>query len=266
MQRITAIGAALDGLEQLATARSVRNEGPFSWELHRERANRLLGPTTVKLLDPAFRYPQWLVVPGIRVLAAAGLLVGRPNARARAAMSATLCATAVAKTVRNRFGGDGSDHMSFITLTASALADIFPNDPWIRNQCIRFVAMQSLLSYATSGAVKVVSPVWRSGDAVTGVFRTNSFGDEGMYRLVTRYPRLGLAMSWTVVLGELCFPLIILTPPAITRLLLAAGVVFHLANGRFMGLNRFLWAFVGTYPGVAHIASAQRRALSGAAA
>lgn len=266
MQRITAVGAALDGLEQLAAARSTSDDGPFSWPLHRGRVAQVLGPVAAGFLDPVFRHPQWLAVPLVRVLAASGLLVGRPRAEARAAMSAVLCATAAAKAVRNRFGGDGSDHMSFITLAASAVAEAFPDDPWIRQHCIRFVALQSLLSYATSGAVKVVSPVWRSGAAVTGVFRTQSYGDQDFHRWVARYPVLRMALSWAVIVGELCFPLVYFASPAMTRVLLAAGVAFHVANGRFMGLNRFLWAFVGTYPGVAHLAAARRPAVTGAAA
>lgn len=266
MQQITAVGALLDGLEQLAGAGSVSDHTPFSWDLHREHAEKILGSRVVTLLDPVFSYPQWLAFPTTRLLAASGLLLGGFGAGGRAGLSAVLCATALAKSIRNRYGGDGSDHMSVITFSASALAEAFPGDTWVRQLCIRFVALQALISYATSGAVKAVSPIWRSGEAVSGVFRTRTYGDNDLFQLVTRYPMLRVALSWAVIVGELCFPLIALATPMMARAMLLAGVGFHLANGRFMGLNRFVWAFVGTYPAISHVTAGRRVTALGAAA
>lgn len=259
MQQITAFGVAIDGLEQIAARRSCEDDGPLSWRVNRLHVGQQIGPLGLRLLDPIFRYPNWLAVPHIRFLAASALLTGKLGARHRAGLTALLCATATATALRNRLAGDGSDSMSFITMSATAMADLFPADVGVREACLRFVAFQALLSYATSGAVKVVSPEWRSGAALGGVLRTRSFGDIRLHRLLAAHPRLKRALSWAVIVAELCFPLIVFFPPSLARATLLAGATFHVANARFMGLNRFVWAFAGTYPGVAHVTAAAGR-------
>lgn len=264
MQTLSAIGATVDALEQIVSRGDLGDEGPFAWSVHRPFAERVLSPAVVRLLDPVLRHPRFVAVPHARLIAAAALLSGRVGSRRRAALLATLCGTNVAAHLRHRIGGDGSDHMSFVVFMASALAEAFPDDELIQQMCVRFVAFQSCVSYATSGAVKLVSPIWRSGEAVTGVFRTRTYGDQGLYRILVRYPVLAKVLAWAVILGELSFPLVLFASPRGVRAVLAGGALFHLANGRFMGLNRFFWAFVGTYPAVAHVAAArQGRSLGG---
>ena len=46
---------------------------------------------------------------------------------------------------------------------------------------------------------------------------------------------------------ELLLPLTLLSPGLLlAALLLAAG--FHLSNAMFLGLNRFVWVWIATYP------------------
>jgi hypothetical protein len=54
-----------------------------------------------------------------------------------------------------------------------------------------------------------------------------------------------LVIGW-----EIAFPLALVAPGPILVLLLAIGVLFHLACAVLMGLNRFILAFCGCYPSV----------------
>lgn len=62
-------------------------------------------------------------------------------------------------------------------------------------------------------------------------------------------PRLLWAASWAVILFELVFPLALLNQALLITALCVAGM-FHLANARLFGLNRFLWFWVAAYPSI----------------
>lgn len=51
---------------------------------------------------------------------------------------------------RHHYGNDGSDQMAQVTFTVSLLAKAFPNDSRAREACLRFVAFQACVSYASS--------------------------------------------------------------------------------------------------------------------
>ncbi|WP_326584639.1 hypothetical protein OG889_40365 [Streptomyces sp. NBC_00481] len=255
MEKLTAVGAAIGALEQIARSRELDDKGIFAWPLHRTRY-RSSGSFPQKQLLGILKYPNVVAIPSARLLAAGRLLLGNPGQRERALLLAVLTAGGVGMNARHHYGNDGSDQMAQVTFTVSLLAKAFPNDSRAREACLRFVAFQACVSYASAGTVKLVSPMWRNGSAVTGIFRTQSYGDATIYELLKRYPALSVALAWTVILGELAFPLVLVAPRPVARGMLAMGTVFHLANGKFMGLNRFIWAFSGTYPAVAHVSRA----------
>lgn len=255
VERITAVGVLIGALEDLVSRTSFDDRGTFAWPVHRS-AIPTIDSAPMRALDRALAYPTVLALPLLRALIAGRLLTGRPGHTERAVLLSTLTATAAVQHLRHNTGRDGSDHISFINMAVSALANMFAGDPRAREICAQFLAFQSCVSYATSGAVKVVSPTWLSGRAATGVFRTECYGDRDMYRFLKLHPLLPKLMSWGVIAGELVFPAVMVAPKPLARAMLAAGVGFHLANGRFMGLNRFLWGFCGTYPAVAHVSRA----------
>ena len=57
----------------------------------------------------------------------------------------------------------------------------------------------------------------------------------------------------------MAFPLVLVAPKKVALGLLGTGVTFHVGNAVFMGLNRFMWAFSGTYPAVAHCSRSLRQ-------
>lgn len=257
VERITAIGAMLGALEQIVRSSELNDDGLFSWALHRNRhesAERFPWKQLGKLLE----YPNVVAIPHARLLAAARLVFGSPGPKERAVCLAVLTATGVGMNVRHHYGSDGSDQMSQITFAASLMEKAFPRDSRARDACLSFIAFQTCLSYVSAGTVKLISPVWRNGSAITGIFRTHSYGDATLNALIKRYPALSVTLAWAVILGELSFPLVLIAPRQVAQAMLATSTAFHLANGRFMGLNRFIWAFSGTYPAVAAVSRALR--------
>lgn len=252
VEKIAVLTAAISSIEQLAKPHYFDENGPYPWRVNRTR----LGQTKswLRHINPLLEYPRVLALPSARLLAAARLMVGNPGPKERAAMVATVLGTSVAVRLHHHYGSDGADQVSFITLLTTLLARAFPHDERAKRACLQMIAFQSCLSYSASGAIKLSSETWRSGRAISGVFRTATFGDEHFYKFTKLHPAIPRVLAWTVILGETLFPLVMVAPPQVRRSIFGSMGLFHLANSRFMGLNRFPFAFASTYPAVAYVA------------
>lgn len=250
---LTALGAAVSSLEYLASMRDFDRGELLSWETARTRQRWMTGKSE-KALATVFDKPGIQVMFGLRVLAAAGLMYpGTPRA-ARTAATTFLAGTNFAVHARSPYGSDGSETVLTISLTSLALSRLFGDDVRAREASLWFIALQSCLSYEVAGVAKLISPVWRDGSAVRDIFRTRMFGHPLAFEVLRDRPRLARFLGRFTIAGEILFPLVLVTPAPVARALLAVGGGFHAGNAVVMGLNRFVWAFIGTYPAVAYCA------------
>lgn len=154
--------------------------------------------------------------------------------------------------LRVPFGLDGSDQMLLLIFVALFLQSSFPDDAIVTNACLWFIALQACLSYTTAGIAKLVSPVWRSGDAMFLITNTQSYGTRAISALLLEYPVLSSLMAWIVITFECVFPLALVLGIPGCFAILTWGVLFHVGNGLLMGLNTFIWAFLATYPAIVY--------------
>jgi hypothetical protein len=155
--------------------------------------------------------------------------------------------------VRDVYGGDGSQQMNTL-LGASLLLGFNPwVSPVIGQVALFFIAAQACLAYCTSGVAKLVSPVWRSGDALFRILATKSYGSEFGFRALSLTPRLGRFVCRATVGIEVLFPLAIFGPKWLLIAVLGWGILFHILNAFLMGLNTFFWAFTATYPALIYL-------------
>ena len=129
-------------------------------------------------------------------------------------------------------------------------------DPKAREACLWFIALQSAFSYGIAGSAKAISPVWRDGTGVRDIFRTHIFGQKTVFEVLRDRPKLARLLGATTIAGEMLFPLVLVAPKRAAQGLLLVGGGFHVGNAFVMGLNRFVWAFIGTYPAVAYCSRA----------
>jgi hypothetical protein len=113
-----------------------------------------------------------------------------------------------------------------------------------------FIAVQTTLSYFVAGISKLVSREWRNGTAIVGIFATEAYGHDWIFRLLERIPSLKLPGAWAVILFETLFPIALLPNDWLLVGMLAITITFHVFNAIFMGLNNFLVAFPATYPAI----------------
>lgn len=142
-------------------------------------------------------------------------------------------------TSRCTYGTDGSDQINLVIL-AGVAAGAF-GVPWAG---VAFIAAQCVLSYFIAGAYKLAGAEWRDGTAIPSVLTTKSYGHRSLAPYFRRY---GLFLCWSVIVWEMAFPLSLVSPTVCLGFM-AVGVAFHLSCAMLMGLNNFVFSYIGLYP------------------
>lgn len=247
--RIGAVGALIAACEELSRPSDMAEGSLQSWSVRRT-AHPVFRGRWRGVFDLVMRHPNHQVVTGLRALAALGVMFSPTRSRRHTVCAAGLSGLLLVKGLRSSYGSDGSDQMTFLVTTASAIAGACPSNRAVGALMASAVAAQSTLAYVTSGVAKLRAPAWHNGDALEDVLRTHAYGDAGLYRWLIRDRRRSRWLSRAVVAAESLFPLPLVAGPVVRRAALGAGALFHLVNARYLGLNRFIWAFTATYPSV----------------
>lgn len=247
IERIAAISVCISSLELLVYPAQLNDKGLMSWRVFQLRHHRFAEGNAALLLSRIFSYPAFLVLIAIRLVAAAILVIGPQASMARALLAGSVAILSLCLPLRSPYGLDGADQMSTNTFIALALVHCCASTTATKAGLL-FLTLQVCLSYFTAGATKAFSPVWRDGTGLTGVFCTTAYGNPWLATRLAAHPRLGKAMSWSVIIGECSFPLVLLVPMPFALIFLAWGVTFHLLGAMIMGLNTFFWSYVSLYP------------------
>ena len=239
------------GLENLAAGALYRSDGLLSWEVLSTQGGAIRNPVRRWVLDRLYgargvRFLNTLLIVSVLLLAWPGLPV-------LACLLAAGTALLIRLLLANRcpYGMDGSDQME--TMVLAGLVITFVLRQWAPEAApwgLYFITGQCVLSYLASGVSKLASPIWRDGTAAMKVFGTYTYSAPSMALLMQRAPALGVPLCWSVMLWETAFPLALFLPQGGLLGFLAVGVVFHFMNAVVMGLNKFFWAFLATYPAV----------------
>ncbi|MGB0935516.1 MAG: HTTM domain-containing protein [Alphaproteobacteria bacterium] len=151
--------------------------------------------------------------------------------------------------ILKRFQGPyngGSDRMGLLILFCLCLVHWVPAPQW-KEYIFGYLALQLVLSYFIAGWVKVVNHDWRTGQALQDVFQFSAYPVSESLRGWAHRPTLLFVMSWSVIIFEISFPFMLLTPITLT-IGLSIAALFHLANAHLFGLNRFFWIWISAYP------------------
>lgn len=259
-EQVSALTHLVNSLEVLSNERDPRNAVLSDWDLLRERYTWASRPVQQAL--------GFVSRPGVsraihlaRAAAALSLLIPKTSRGHRVTAGAFLSLSSAITNPRQYFGTDGSDQVAFMVQGVAALARSQDDRPEVVDACLWLVGIQSSLSYATAGLAKLAGPLWRSGEALPMVLRTEAYGDGASYALAKRYPRITRAVGTGVIVLECAFPLVFAFKGRLTVPMLATTTTFHVVNGRVMGLSRFVWAFLSTYPAVLYVTQSTPRAI-----
>jgi hypothetical protein len=115
------------------------------------------------------------------------------------------------------------------------------------------ICIHLLTSYFVAGAVKMLQPEWRSGQALIHFLDASVHGSLSAGSWL-RIPRLAALIAWSFMVWEVLMPLSLLHPRlALMGCVLAAA--FHLLIFVYLGLNRFLWIWLAGFPAVVFAAA-----------
>lgn len=112
-----------------------------------------------------------------------------------------------------------------------------------------FIAINTLLVYFFTGYHKLKSRTWRSGEALSLIMNTKTYGNHKLFTFLDSYKYLSIIFSWFIICFQIFFLLAILNLK-MTIVLLVLGFFFHLFNLLIMRLYTFFLSFVMCYPSI----------------
>jgi hypothetical protein len=241
------IATILATLEQFSLLREYEPGGAFHWQAYQAST---LAPRVASILGRLFGRSGVAYLLSLQIVC--GLIValsifGIFRPAAPLGLLGILLITVLLRYICP-YGVQGSDSMLVIVALGLLVAEVYAGSPW-GNAGIWYIAAQSCLSYFAAGAAKLITPMWRNGQALQHVFRTQVFGHSRIDRLLSRRP-LRLLGSWVVISFEIAFPIVLIAPQKLLLLFLFVALAFHIFNAFFMGLNNFIWSFPATYPAI----------------
>jgi hypothetical protein len=156
---------------------------------------------------------------------------------------------------RGAFNG-GSDFMTLVGLSGLLLSHLVATftDASLGWQAgFVYISLQTVSSYFVSGWVKLLRPEWRSGRALTVFLDTGVYGPLSR-NSIYRNRIVSLVCSWSFTLWEGLFPLALLDV-RLAMLWCTVAALFHFLVFWFLGLNRFFWAWISSFPPLIYCAS-----------
>jgi hypothetical protein len=243
-----AIGAFVASAELLRLKSAFAAGGLLNWGILRTDGS--WRPQWLCMLDVVFDTPGLYCLLLTRAGASIMLLVVPYQSATGLLALLLVVSTSIFAHARSTYGLDGSDQMMLIVFTSVTLGATLSPDETGQRLSLAFIAAQSCLSYFTAGLAKLVSPIWRTGTAIIGIFSTSTYGSRAVSPLLRRHPRFAKALCWSVIIMETAFPLVLVLPYPFEWIILGWGIAFHVVTAVIMGLNTFVWAFLATYPAI----------------
>lgn len=109
------------------------------------------------------------------------------------------------------------------------------------------LAFHCTLSYFMAGIVKIKNNSWRRGSALPIFLTQSNYKVPLQVQKMTSHKLLMTLVSWAVMIFECTFPLVWLLPQ-LTQTYIVLAILFHLVNYFCLGLNRFVFAWLASYP------------------
>jgi hypothetical protein len=248
---ISAFGVLIWTLEYLYNGEMFRNQRLYSWAILKTRWSFAARKNLLSAcLDGLLSFPNVLYLLGFRAVAAL-LLVVFPwlEWNRLIGVGVIYISNVLLMKIRaaTRRGSNTATHLIFGALFLEAIG---MGTPIVTEACIWFIALQMCLLYCRCGVEKLKAPMWRDGTAMFEVANHRLYGWRPIAHYFYTRPRLVKTITWSVVLMESLFPLVLIMGYPACWFFLGWGVIFHLLNVVIIGLNSFFWSYLATYPAI----------------
>lgn len=251
--RILSIGILIDSFEQIYCWREFRDKGIFDWQWLRQSPiftkRRFVN---MDLLDLLFDLPVWfflLLLRGIAVL----VLIFFPIQTWSSIIGLTIVfiITSFINFRSAPYGTETSNRLTLVITGALLLRCAAPNSLILMKASLWFIALQTCISYLTAGVGKFFNQGWRNGYGLFNVVNNQMNGlPPQLAMFFYQHQTIGKIFTWFTIGIECTFPLVLLFGQPFVFLFLVWGMLFHLANAILLGLNKFFWVWLATYPAI----------------
>jgi hypothetical protein len=249
---LACVGALLLATEMLALRSEVQTGGMFDRRILRTGQRWSCFGGRARALDVLLGWPGSMLTVALQALAV-GLLLVPGTALTPLPWLLVVLACHLLLVVSLGYAADASDRMVTLVL-AAAVAYHLAKGPLARDVALWFVGAQAVLAYSAAGWAKLSSPRWRSGEALSAILATRTFGHPRVASVVRTRPRLSRGLSSGIIAFECSAPIAVIGGVRTTVLFVGAALLMHLGIAAVMRLNHFVWAFAATYPGMIHLA------------
>ena len=242
IEKLISIAIIFQTIELLQIKKVITNKGIWTWNIIKEEFE-IFPKFIQRTLDIAMKYPNFLVVLYIRLVSAFTLLFISHQIPILLLLISTFL---ILLRWRGTFNG-GSDYMTLIILTGITVASFFKSTYPIQLGCLWYIGLQACLSYFISGVVKIKGSNWRSGKALKAFLKSSNYDQSTFIDQLFNNKALVFTASWAVILLECLFPIALLDP-LLCLAFISIAFIFHIGNFYVFGLNRFVFAWLASYP------------------
>ncbi len=257
---LVALAVLLQGVELWSLRRHCGASGIWRWSILKREYGRLAPVFGLLLGD---RIWPWLIALQVGL---AAVLLDLPLVPGREVSPVPLLLSGVVLLGSMRFRGTfngGSDCMTLVVLLSVAGSHLAGLSDTACRVALGYIALQAVLSYAVAGWVKLREPAWRNGSALPMFLSLPQHAVPAWVGRLFSNRSVARLAGWGVIAGELGLAMVTTLlavwpgrhPDGLAAAglgLLALGMLFHLANAWVLGLNRFFWAWLATYPAIAY--------------
>lgn len=235
------LSICISSLQNIVNAKLFYAEGILSWNIVRLKYPYKFFSSN--LADVIFSGRAYLLLNVILILLLV-FLVFRPVSF----LFLTLLVVYYIVYFRSSLVTNGSNQVNSVALLIITISQLI-HTRYCAMLGINMLAVNSILCYFTSGYHKVFQSKWRSGFYLKAILFTRTYSLPGIANNLNRFKYYG-HLSVFIIIWELSFLISPVMPGFLLGAVLTIGVTFHLFIGVVMGLNTFIWSFIGTYPAI----------------
>jgi hypothetical protein len=147
---------------------------------------------------------------------------------------------------------NAAEQMNNVAITGLCMHQLFEHTGQF--YIIYFYSIILLISYFTSGWLKMYETKWQNGYYLKMILKTRNTDNKFYTNIInvmpdTWYPVLGKFVIWWQI-TTFAMPFM---PPVLLYIYLAIALCFHISTGIIMGLNNFIWTFSAYLPGLIYV-------------
>ncbi|MFX0557846.1 hypothetical protein ACOCEA_13690 [Maribacter sp. CXY002] len=257
----SSICSIITTLEWFALRDEFKSSGYYSWEILRFKVSK--NKKLNKVLNVIFKYPNFLAIFLLQLIFSIAIFF-LSDSRVILGISA-LCVSICYFLISYRRvdGFNGGDSMAKIVFLTSSIC-FLSNSPVVVELGLIFISFQLILAYTTPGLLRIFDSNWTNGKKLMYVLRMETFSKKSVYEFFSKHPILTKFTSISIIIFEAFFVFSIFLPIKFLLAFLLIGSFFHLMNAMIMGLNTFVWSFVGSYPAIIWTSLLVREIITGA--